>query len=400
MNKAGKRKIIILILTISGIGIASYLWICKRGDNIPKLHIICDNIKWDRKQPCLLTEHFEKVTSDYLDGKIKFRGGVSSRYNKHSYSLKLKEKYPLCGLKANKSFILNANYIDKTMMRHKICYDLFRAMRPENKAADCRYINLYLNGQYQGLYVLMEKLNSKRLELDKNDSMAMIFKDPPVFWGENRIQCKDSGNYFQQEFPKIEKCDKSAYMEKFMDFLFHASDSLFAEEIGQWVDIDNIIDWQLLLLYTNNGDGVMKNFFLYKQNASTPFRIAPWDYDHSFGRDGDYELNMLDNIVECERAILIKRLEEIPELNYEQRLQTRWKQLRDNEIFSVSSFKKMIRDNDRTIHKSIRENEQKWPYNSPDYNDANSYRQELKLMKTYIQKRIPQLDNRFHYVKK
>ncbi len=49
-----------------------------------------------------------------------------------------------------------------------------------------------------------------------------------------------------------------------------------------------------MLLLSNNGDGVMKNFLLYKIDSNTPFRIALWDYDHSFGRDGDNELNLME----------------------------------------------------------------------------------------------------------
>ena len=49
----------------------------------------------------------------------------------------------------------------------------------------------------------------------------------------------------------------------------------------------------LLLYLSNGGDGITKNFYIYKMDEETPFRIALWDCDHSFGRDGDNETECL-----------------------------------------------------------------------------------------------------------
>ena len=53
--------------------------------------------------------------------------------------------------------------------------------------------------------------------------------------------------------------------------------------------MENLIDWHILLLFTNNGDGLMKNYYFYKMDSETPFRFAIWDYDHTFGRDESAE---------------------------------------------------------------------------------------------------------------
>ena len=205
------NKRLFVIILVSATACVGWFSSChhKKTETVPDIRIYFDSVFWHKKTPCTVI-----TGKDTLYGKIKFRGGISSRYDKHSFTLKLEEKYPLEGLKAAKTFILNANYIDKTMMRHKISYDLFRKMRPErNKAAECRYLQLYLNDNYEGLYVLMEKLDAKRLGVDKHDSMSMIFKDPPLFWGEKRIVPQDSDNYYQQTYPKITEEDKTEYKE-------------------------------------------------------------------------------------------------------------------------------------------------------------------------------------------
>jgi spore coat protein CotH len=81
--------------------------------------------------------------------------------------------------------------------------------------------------------------------LHKKDSSAMLFKDPPIFYSERLSYVQDSLNYYQQKYPKIQKNDKTYYIEKFKDFLFNSTDSLFVRDISKWVDIQNVIDWHI-----------------------------------------------------------------------------------------------------------------------------------------------------------
>lgn len=311
-------------------------------------------------------------------------------------------KRSLAGLPSQRAYILNANYIDKTMMRHKICFDLFREMNPKkNLASRCAYVNVNRNGKYYGLFVLMQKLNAGSLGLDKKDSLAMIFKDPPIFYGENRLEhVQEPGNYFQQNFPDIEDEDKNGYLEGVMQFMIHADDSVFAKEIGNYFDIENVIDWHLLLMFTNNGDGVMKNFFLYKRDSYTPFRIAIWDYDDAFGRDGEGELKMLESLPDFNRCLLLNRLENNPYLEYKAWLKHRYKELRDSGLFSKEHVETMIDENDRMIKAEVSRNFEKWPVDGIGYYDACTYGEELKIMREYLDIITPFLDQELGYVSK
>ncbi len=279
------------------------------NEEIPNIYIIKDSkIGWDEKEPCnIVYSYNDKI--DTLSAAIKCRGGMSSRYFKHSYSLELDSDFSFKELPNDDDWILNANYIDKTFMRHKISYDLFREMDKKNIAAQSYYINVFLNNKYDGLYLIMEKINGKMIKLDKNDSLAMLFKDPPIFVKEKLDYAQDSTNYYQQKYPKKHISDKTNYIEKFKDFIFNSTDENFDANINKWIDIDNVVDWHILLLFSNNSDGIMKNFYLYKLDSKTPFRFAIWDYDHSFGRDGDNELNIMYNELDCNRSVLIKRLQ-------------------------------------------------------------------------------------------
>jgi hypothetical protein len=204
---------------------------------------------------------------------------------------------------------------------------------------------------------------------------------------------QDTSNYYQQKYPKIYIHDKTAYLESFSNFLYNSSDETFDAQLTKWVDLENVIDWHLLLLYTNNGDGILKNFYLYKKDSETPFRFAIWDYDHSFGRDGDYQYNMMDRPLDCDRAILLKRLKE--RASYRDKLKNRYWQLREKGIFSLEHFEDLVSQNEKLIRPHLARNFEKWPVSSEWYQDDNSHEEEIQLMSDFVKLRINQLDQRF-----
>lgn len=373
------------------------LIMCSCGsEEIPCIDIIYEgDLPWFEKEAgkIIYTESGETVE---LTGRIKCRGGMSSKYGKHSYALELDKKYELGGLPKDDDWIINATYIDKTFMRHKISYDIFRQMNPDNMAPRCAYVNVCHNGVYHGLYVLMEEVNGAMVGLDKKDTMAVLFKDPLVFYEERIRQVQDSMNYYQQKFPKIQHMDKNWYMEEFKRFLFYSSDEEFREEIGSWIDLESMVDWHILLLFSNSGDGLMKNFLLYKLNATTPFRFAIWDYDHSFGRDGDNEMNMLERVIDTDRAILFRRITRIPELAYMDKVKKRWFELRDLDIISEQNFFSMVKHNHRIIKSELPANFERWPVDGEYYYDDNGYKEEIDIMKQFVRLRIKQLDKYFN----
>ena len=383
--------------------VAAFASACKRdakAPEVPTISIVSEAIPKDRKIPCVVV-YLENGNAVMENGRVKRRGGMSCVFPKASYTVKLDHKMSLAGLPEQRSYIFNANYIDKSMMHHKICFDLFREMNPaKNLAARCAYVNLNLNDAYNGLYVLMQKLNAGSLGLDKDDSLAMIFKDPPVFHGENRLDpqyVQEPGNYFQQNYPDLEDRDMNGYLEDVMQFMIQADDSTFAHQIGRIFDLDNIVDWHLLLMFTNNGDGVMKNFYLYKRDSLTPFRIAIWDYDDAFGRDGEGELKMTESLPDFERCLLLRRLAHNPYLDYDTMLRRRYRQLRDNGLFSKRKIERMIEENDKIIKEEVARNFGRWPVDGIGYYDACTYEEELEVMRRYLDIRIPQLDEEMGY---
>ena len=157
------------------------------------------------------------------------------------------------------------------------------------------------------------------------------------------------------------------------------------------MDRRNVIDWHLLILFTNGGDGVCKNFYLYRRGEGEPFRVALWDCDHSFGRDGDNELNMLTRPANHLKNIMLKRLWANEE--YRRALAGRYKQLHLSGIFSVENLKRMVEQNDALIKSAVEENANLWGYTGEFYFDDNDYEQEKNLILQFVPLSLGRMDS-------
>ncbi len=386
--------------TASNLSIAELLgllWLiafvsCTPPDSgLPEIRIITKkNIVAQSKRPCLIDYRY-RGDRFVLSGKIKRRGGLSMRYPKWSFTLNLDRKMPLADLPTDDDWILTSNYIDKTFMRHKLAYDLFRQMNPRHVAPQSTFVVVYLNDQYQGLYLLSERLDVSTLHIDKGAPLAMIFKGPEIF-RDTMPPPQFTDNFYHQKYPDIHKTDYTAYIKAFRELVTHPNDSLFDAQIGNWIDLNNVVDWHLLLLFTNNTDGLCKNFYLYKVNQRHPFRIAIWDYDHGLGRDGDNEYRLPQQMMSANRSVLLRRLLQQNTYNYRDRLLQRWHQLQNQNILTKANLERMIRQSDELIRSELPRNAAKWPLDSRWYFDDNSYEQEIALLHRFLDVRIEQMN--------
>ncbi len=112
--------------------------------------------------------------TDYAgDAGIKIRGQSSQMFPKKSYSIELRSETgsdtsaALLGMPAEEDWVLYAPYSDKTMLRNALTFHLGNRMggwQPGN-----RFCEVYLNGDYIGIYVLTEsiKRDSNRVDISK-----------------------------------------------------------------------------------------------------------------------------------------------------------------------------------------------------------------------------------------
>lgn len=350
-------------------------------------------ISWSEKTPCELS-YYSGFDTIQLPASIKFRGGMSSKYWKHSYSMELNTPFQFPGLKPDDDFILNANYIDRSFIRHTLSFDLFRQMDKGNVAPYYQYAQLSLNNKPQGLYVLMEKLNAGSLSIQKKDNNAAVYKDPG-FFKDSLIPPSSISSWAGLKWPKTLLPSTEHHIQELMHFIWSSSEEEFAKHFESWFQFNTILDWHLLLLLSNNSDGLLKNFYLYKKSSNTPYSVAIWDYDHSFGRDGDSELNMLSHRINCSRSILFRRLLRNPYMNYPDQLARRWVHHQKSGVLTPRHIHKRIQTLQLHLDTEIAENEKWWPSNGKWYLDSANFNMDIELIKHFIDLRWEELNQRF-----
>ena len=107
-------------------------------------------------------------TQDYSGelSYIKGRGNTTWRLNKKPYNIKLDKKASVLGMDASKKWCLLANGQDHSLIRNKIAYDLADELGLEF-SPDSGYVDLYLNGDYAGVYQVSEKIDVGKNNLVK-----------------------------------------------------------------------------------------------------------------------------------------------------------------------------------------------------------------------------------------
>lgn len=99
---------------------------------------------------------------------IRTRGNASFYYPKKSFQIKLETAAPLFGMNADRKWVLLANYLDKSLLRNTVAYAVARYAGVYSYVPGTQPVDLYVNHQYYGSFLLTEKceIDPDRLNID------------------------------------------------------------------------------------------------------------------------------------------------------------------------------------------------------------------------------------------
>lgn len=134
-----------------------------------------DVVSRDTYQDCYISLNAKGAFSNYsASGKIRCRGNSSFLwYDKKPYRIKLDEKHKLLGLGKAKSWALLANYRDVTDLMNTFVFELGHWMGLEY-TNHTRYVELFLNGDYKGVYQLTEQIQQNANRVNISDEMGIL----------------------------------------------------------------------------------------------------------------------------------------------------------------------------------------------------------------------------------
>ena len=304
-----------------------------------------------------------------FDCKLRYRGASSLKYEKKSFAIKLLDSdgenldANVFGIRKENDWILDAMAIDRIRMRNRVCFDIWNEISktPYKTDFDNRngtlgyFVEVYLNGEYHGLYCMTDKIDRKLLGLKKakEQSDGSVYVRGVLYKGEawtdaTRMTGYDISESFDGEawngwelqYPDDYPCyDAWKPLMNLIDFC-NTRNAFFKLHYRQHFYYDNLVDYALFIMGLNIIDNNVKNthFSCPDINVNETFLITPWDLDCSLG--GLYEGSHYEEytkISELTSNYIYYQLYVYNVDNFRESMKERWQELSLG-IMSPNSF--------------------------------------------------------------
>ena len=203
-----------------------------------------------------------------------------------------------------KSLVLDNLTTDASMLRERLSFLVFEAMGvPSPRNAFAR---LTVNGEYWGLYALVEPVSKPFLEARLGEKSGTLFDYEWIYPYDFSWRGSEPSAYLPEPFqPETNetKPDVATGLIGFVRAINEAPDASFASAMGSWLDVDRFLTHVAIENALAEGDGVvgdqgLNNFYLYEYGAKNRFVFIPWDKDNTF-RSGTWPLyrNLETNVL-------------------------------------------------------------------------------------------------------
>lgn len=246
-------------------------------------------------------------TCDLMEeNNVEFKGRGNTTwtlYDKKGYQIKFSKETSVLGMEAAKKWVLLSNASDDSLMRSKLVYEMAENLDMPF-VPDFEYVDLWINGEYRGNYMLGEKVNIGKSRLDLQYPGGTLFEHDEAFYAE-----EDHWLYstmLQRHFTVKEIVEEDeAIIQKSMKDFETALDSFAAylystpsrqitlETLETMIDVDSFAKYYLVNEYVMNQEAFATSFYWYKDGPKDVIHLGPiWDFDTCMGNDGaDYTMS-------------------------------------------------------------------------------------------------------------
>ena len=336
----------------------------------------------------------------------------------------------LLGMPSENDWVFLAPYSDKSLIRDVLAYTLARRIMPW--APRSRFVELIVNGDYKGVYAVLEsiKKDNDRVDIstlnpDENSGddltggyILKIDKWTGAFNDGFNSPFPPPGNpnaqiVYQYHYPRPDdiSIQQKAYIQQYINNFEQvmASVNYTDPQTGypSVIDVSSFVDFFLINEITRNVDGYRLSTFMYKNKDSNggKLRMGPvWDFNIAFGNANycsgndthGWAINF--NWVCPSDAWLIPfwwdKLRNDPA--FRGQVRTRWQQLRAS-TFSNTAINGIIDSLAAVVQEGQVRNFQRWPILGqwvwPNAFVGNTFASEINYLKTWLAGRVIWMDN-------
>jgi len=264
-----------------------------------------------------------------LPAMFRTRGATAKNYMmKPALNMKLRtEDYAeeadsaLLGMRSCSSWILDAMAIDRICMRNRVAFDIWNDFSRLPYATDFngrngtegRFVELFINDKYYGIYCLSDRINRKLLNLKKAQEKTdggVVVRGVLYKSGTNDIANQNNPGYNEDSTAcviqwhdawELTYPDEYAGLQAWQPLQDAILNGKSKDFVKKYFFLENLADYQILIMALCISDNWgNKNHYLSVRNITKNiddadpaeanrrrFVITPWDLDTSFG--GHYE---------------------------------------------------------------------------------------------------------------
>lgn len=369
---------------------------------------------------------------------IEQRGSSSGSADKKSYGFETWDANyneidtPILGMPAQSDWILSASYYDKTLMRNVLSYKLFNDM--SHYASRTQYCELYLDGEYMGIYILMEKIkrDNNRVDIAKLRDIDINGDDLTggyiikidkftgsggAGFGSNYPPSNPNGDgiYYQYEYPSPDSImpQQEAYIARYIDSfetaLFGANYQDPINGFRRYAGERTFMDFMFLNEISKNVDGYRLSTYFYKDKYSKGGKLKAgpaWDYDIGWMNanycQAEIDTGWAYNLsYVCPGAAVPAHWERMmSDPLFRQRVRCRWASLRQT-VLHTDTILTYIDSTVAYINAAQQRNFVTWPILGqatwPQPNPIpQNYAEEIQRLKTWINGRLAWLDSKIY----
>lgn len=361
---------------------------------------------------------------------FRIRGRSSRSFDKKNYLLKFTKEdmasglnISLSGMTADNSWVLHGPFLDKSLIRNYICYNLMGEFM--DYSPDVRFCELFLNGEYMGLYLLAEKIgysprgriNLTETNPDLTATSYIVRVDRPTTdlaydletFGTYSYMIRGSagsqyGHYkiiypsatlTPEQYDYIEM-DMSRFEKALFSFDYNDPDRGYL----RYIDVESFVDVFLITEFTLNYDSPSRSTYLYK-DVGGKLKLAAWDFNSAFDY---YEYsNVSPETFQTYNTMWFRSL--FRDKDFVDRVVERYYYLR-GKFFNEEYLFPYIDETVAYLGPAIERNFQKWGYSfnsvyngvdydflEPENRNVRSHEQAIQQIKDCISQRIDHMDS-------
>lgn len=229
---------------------------------------------------------------------FKGRGNTSwAYYQKKGYQIKFDKKTSVLGMAKAKKWVLLANASDDSMMRNKLSFSLADQLGM-TYAPDCAYVDLWINGEYRGTYLVCEKVELGTTRLDLNDPKGVLMEQDEAYFAAEDIWIENhsTGKHFvvkesvTEDDPALLQEAVKGFDDALNAFMEYAAttpdDAITLQSLSRYIDVDSFLQYYLVNEFVLNRESAGSSFYWYKDGEQDVLHLGPvWDFDTCMGND-------------------------------------------------------------------------------------------------------------------